>query len=211
MDRVPVSRLVVLASLSLPALLCACNSFQRPIYDVGARPLLLVPFRDLSVRFGHGYGESERGKRVVEAFKRWSERNSEPIFADSRSTETVGRELREWTREAITPKDWQRLLRGIDTELVLLGEIKELTTRDPKTIGFNTGRIVGRYSVIHAATGREVYRSTDVEHIFPPRKDDLDMVVPEMGASEESVEENLLRLLGQQAAKDLYGYYPERE
>ena len=126
-----LSALLSVAAFS--ALLSGCRNFEKPKYDVDDRRILLVPFRDLAVKHGHGFGESERGKRAVEALRNWTEKNASPDFADRQTTELVVRELREWPKETLTPMDWKKLTIGIDTDLVLLGEIRQLRTTDPKS------------------------------------------------------------------------------
>ena len=166
----------------------------------------MVPFRDLAARYGHGYGESERGRKVIDAFRNWTEKNFEPRFTDPRSTEAVVRELREWTGETFTALDWKQMLRGIDADLVLVGDILALETRDPTSIGFLKGRIEARYSVIRALSGREVYRSTPIRLEHPPPRE-MERLLSEFGTKPEEVERALLRLLGEKVGKDLYGYY----
>jgi len=192
--------------LVVPFLFCACDTFHKPVYPVEERKLLLVPFRDLSVRFGHGYDESDRGKQVVEALRRWAERETVPAFADAQTTEAVVRELREWTKDGISRKDWRGLLRGVDTDLVLVGEIRELKPRDANAVGFFKGRANARYSLIDASTGEEAYRSTEVSVEYP-RSTDFGIPLSEFDTKPQDIERGLLRALGEAVAKELYGYY----
>jgi len=206
-------RSTVLSLVAFSALLSGCAFFrhyEKPKYDVDERRVLLVPFRDLAVKHGHGFGESQRGFRAVEALRNWSEKNSSPNFADRYTTEQVVRELREWPKEAMTPGDWKKIVTGVDADLVLLGEIKELRTTDPKAIGFYKGQLLGRYSLIDARTGRETYRSTEVKVEYPPPRT-VDIPMPQFGAPPEEIVQGLLKLFGEKVGKDLYGYYPEGE
>jgi hypothetical protein len=186
--------------------LFGCRTFEKPKFDVADRRILLVPFRDLALPHGHGYGESPRGRRVIENFRHWTEKNFEPRFADG---EAVVRALREWTKEKITSKDWQRLLMGIDADMVLLGDIVDLKLKDPRAIGFYKGSIVARYSLIDARTGRVAYPPTEVKQEWPPPKD-LDVPFLELSTKPEEIETGLLRVVAEQVGKDLFGYYSEK-
>lgn len=200
----------LLSVAAFSAVLCGCRNFEKPKYDVDDRRILLVPFRDLAVKHGHGFGESERGRRAVEAFRNWTEKNASPDFADRQTTEQVVRELREWPKDALTPMDWKKLTIGIDTDLVLLGEIRKLRTTDPKSVGFYKGEIVGGYFLIDTRTGREAYRSTEIKLEYPPPKN-VDIPITQFGAEPEEIVQGLLKALGEKVGKDLYGYYSERD
>jgi hypothetical protein len=189
------------------AFLAGCN-FQQPKYEVGDQRLLLVPFSDHSVKPYRGYGESTRGKSVVDCFRNWAESNADPQFSDPRDTEIVVKSLREWTKPKITPVDWRQLLAGTDADLVLIGDIIELQLQDPKTIGMLQGTIRGKYSLIKASSGRPVYESTEFTREFP-KLNELDAPIREFGARPQDIERGLIRIFGEQIGKDLYGYYPE--
>ena len=199
--------------LFLLAGLPSCRSFEKPKFDVNDRYLLLVPFRDLSVPHGHGYGESDRGVKVIEAFRNWAEKNCDPRLSEPAATNAVIRSLREWTREGKpTFKDWKNLLAGLPghVDLILIGEIQEFRLRDPKSIGFFKGTVKAVYSLINSRTGREEYRSTPVSLEYPAPKGDIEVPMSEFGTKPEEIEKGLIHVLGQQIGKDLFGYYSER-
>jgi hypothetical protein len=189
------------------SLLAGCH-FQQPKYEVGDQRILMVPFSDHSVKPYKGYGESNRGKWVVDGFKNWAESNADPQFSDPRDTETVVKSLREWTKPKITAVDWRQLLAGTDADLILIGDIIELQLQDPKTIGMMKGTIRGKYVLIKASSGRPVYESTEFTREFP-KLTELDAPITEFGAKPQDIERGLIRVFGEQIGKDLYGYYPE--
>src|SRR5262245_32071738 len=54
--------------------LCGCSGFEKPRYEVGDRKILMIPFRDFAARNMTGYGESPRGRRVLEEFRNYTEK-----------------------------------------------------------------------------------------------------------------------------------------
>ncbi len=190
------------------AALAGCDTFEKPKYEVGDRQLLLIPFRDLSVTYGHGYGESIRGHKIIQELRNWVESNWFPNFCEGQEADRALRILREWTNPEITSKDWRRILGSIETDLALVGEIRQLSLRDPKFIGAQKGKIVGRYSLINARTGKTEYRSTEVEIEFP-KPTTFEIPLTEFGTNPEYLEGKLLKELGIQIGKELYGYYSE--
>jgi len=200
-------RPLALAALSL---LPGCSTYEKPKFEVDDRRLLVVPFRDLSVRYGHGYGESNRGKKVVEAMRNYAERNFDPNFTDASSSDLVLRELQEWSKEKITTRDWKNLMAGVDADLVLIGEIRELRNRDPRTIGIYKGTLEGGYTVIDARSGRALYSSTSIKVEYPPPKK-IELPLTEFGSEGEDIEKGLLKHFGEKVGKELFGYYADGE
>jgi hypothetical protein len=199
-------RLVSLSStFAVLVLVTGCN-FQKPKYEVGDQRILIVPFRDFAYS-QHGYGESLRGKGVVDAFRNWAEGNADPSFCEGRDAEGIVKALREWTKEKITAADWRNLATGTDADLILIGEIKELRLEDPSLIAMDKGRIRGKYTLINARTGRPEYESTEYVLEFPKQKTEMDL--PMYGAKKTTIERGLIRTFGEQIAKDLFGYYAE--
>jgi hypothetical protein len=206
--RIRSSIVAALLCLAAPLTAPGCKTFEKPKYEVGDRRLLLVPFRDFTISHGHGYGESEKGKKIVQAFRSWTEKNFAPRLTDSRTAEGVVRELLDWPREKITTRDWKGLLRGVETDLVLVGELRELRLRDPKTVGFFKGTATARYTLIDAVSGREAFAPTEVKVEYPAQKE-IDNTLTEF-TDPQDIERGLISKLGEQIGKELFGYYSER-
>lgn len=209
--RCPVNRCPAILGPAILGLflMSGCAQYIKPKYEVGDRKVVIIPFRDLSVPYGHGYGESKRGLYVTESFRSWSERNWSPYFSSERDWKLVTRVLKEWAEPKITPTDWRKILGSIEADLALIGEINSFRTRDPKLIGAHKGRIEGQYSLLNTKTGRPVYKSGKVE-IEYPKPAEFDIPLTEFGTNSEFIENRLLKSFGEQVGKDLYGYYEER-
>lgn len=196
------------ATLALLSLLApGCRSFQDPVYEVGERKILAVPFRNLTQRFGHGYGESPQGKSVVTHFRRWVETETDGALATAVETEKVVRVLREKPKSQLTPKEWKAIATGVDADLVIVGEITKLE-QDSRMVNFVRGLLSASYSVIDTATGREVYQREGIDLEFPPARE-LQKPMDTFESSFADAEKSLLRQLGERIGKDLFGYYKE--
>ena len=183
--------------------------YQKPKFDVDERVILIVPFRDFTAVNRTGYGESPLGQKIVDAFRTWSESNADPYFSDEADQDSVVKALREWTKSKITTTDWKQLCGGTDADLVLIGEIKEMELRDPKTIGMFKGTIKGKYTLIDARTGLPAYKSPDYSLEYP-KGTELDSPIPDISAKPKDIERGLIREFGERIGKDLYGYYEDR-
>ncbi len=184
--------------------LCGCHHYQKPKFDLDERTLLMVPLRDLSVPHGHGFGESARGKKVIEYMRSWGERNGTPVYTPARDADRVVRALTEWPAEEVTPEDWERLLKGIDVDLVLLGEIQEFRLKDQQTVNFYKGTVTAQFWLIRASNGQEIYRSNEINLSYP-KGTEMEPPLTDFGTKPEDVEKGLIRALGDRIGKDLYG------
>ncbi len=184
--------------------LCGCRHYQRPKYDVGEQILLMVPFRDLSVAHGHGFGESSRGKKLIESLRSWADKNGTPVYAPTRDADRVVRALTDWPSNEVSPKDWERLLKGVEVDLVLLGEILEFRLKDPQSVNFYMGTVAAQFWLIRASSGQEVYRSTEIRLTYP-KGTEMEPPMTDFGAKPEDIEKGLIRVLGDRIGKDLYG------
>src|SRR5262249_44210477 len=153
-----------------------------------------------------GYGDSPRGKKIIDAFRTWSESNApNPQFVEGQEAGPVVRFMREIPKDKkVTPAEWQRLLTGVDTDLVLLGEVRKVQYNDPKTIGMYKGTIEGDYLLINAQTGKVAYASAKFSCEYP-KLTELDTPMPEFGSNPDDIERGLIREFGSRIGKDLYG------
>jgi hypothetical protein len=190
------------------AALSGCSGFEKPRYEVGDRKLLLIPFRDFKARYQTGYGESPRGSRVLEEFRNYTEKTFILNLCEGKDAQNLLRSLQEWPKEKVTASDWRKLLAGVDTDLVLIGTIRDIQYQDPKTVGMWKGTIKGNYSLINAKTGGVAYKSTELALEYP-KMTELDLPIPEFGAKQDDIERGLLKEFGERIGRDLFGYYPK--
>ena len=187
--------------------LSGCSGYVKPRFDVGDRKLLLIPFRDYKARYQTGYGESPRGKKVLEEFRNYTEKTFVLNLCEGKDAQNLLRTLQEWPKEKVSTSDWRKLLAGVDTDFVLLGNILDIQYQDPKTVGMWKGTIRGNYSLINSKTGGVAYKSTELALEYP-KLTELDLPIPEFGAKQEDIEKGLLKEFGERIGKDLFGYYP---
>jgi hypothetical protein len=191
-------------------LLASCKTYHPARFNRGlgasGQEILVVPFRESGSKLW--YNESARGRAVASAFKAWARENADAVIAEGEGVERVIRQVMDWTnRGGIYGKDWQRLTRALGIKYVLEGDIKHLSTRDPGVIGYYSAKIRASYRVYNAQTGQISWEPPDntIEVQFG-RGDTSEIRITAQFDGEQDIEKLLLVRLGEQIAKDLYGY-----
>ncbi len=203
------ARAAILACATL--VVSGCHfGFVEPRFDVRERKLLVIPLRDLTARVNQRwYGESARGDAVRRAFLEWAESQAVGIFLRGSAAEEIIRNVSQWLEERIRPRDWQRLLAGVDVDLVLLGRITEFRHKQPNDINIYRGSAKMEYELIDAVTGQTVYETPGEREVFYPRRDEVDIPFMDLDVANNirKIEVGLQRELGARLGKGLYGYY----
>ena len=202
-------RLGVLVACLL-ALLPGCSKFQKARFNRGigvdGAAVLVIPFSE--PKNHRWYTESERGIKVVEAFKWWVTDNADPNFPSGSAVADVLKAVRDWDRDTITIEDWQRLTMGLDVKYVLVGEIENLTLTSPQRIGLLDPTVEASYRLINVETGK---LAIERPHFTVELEKSQDHEIPslELGSDVVETESRLIVMLAKQIGQDLYGYYPE--
>lgn len=201
---------------ALPVLLlvlsAGCRTFEPAKFNrgagVGEDAVLIVPFSE--PRNDRWYGESERGDILAEAIKAWVRTNAEPNFPEGEDVEQVLRVVRDWQKREISSADWKKLVAQLGVKYVLSGEIVNLSLNKPGTIGILQPSVVASYRITNVSLGspRKDFGRDDVT-IEQGRGEDTDVPAFDLGLDPKVAERKLLAKLGEQIAKDLYGYYPK--
>lgn len=114
-------------------------------YELGEQRLTIIPFRDPAF----GYLESRHGLTLSEETARVLEKETDQEVA--RGLEVVGK----LKGQDLDPPDWKRLGAILQTDLVLLGQITTLRTRDPKWPNLFRGQLEVTLQVVNLKTGRK--------------------------------------------------------
>ena len=194
--------------LLLPLLLLGCSTYQQAKFNhgagVGSEGILVVPFSE--PKNHRRYGESNRGLIVSEAIKIWAGKNADPTFPEGDNVEEALRLVRDWKKDKILLDDWHKLTIELGVKYVLVGQLDEVALTKPNVIGLLEPTVKASYKVIDVQRKKVVLQmpSFTVEYGTTSEKEPQ---VVDFGSDSGSAEKRLLTKLGQQVAKDLYGYY----
>jgi hypothetical protein len=169
--------------------------------------LFVVPFQES--RSNLGFCESRQGKLVAEALKNWVRDNADdPVLVEGeRANEVLEEILERLLPDRLGVKDWRQVAGGLGARYLLEGDIRSAETRDPKFVGVYRGRAIVDYRVIDLDRGEIGYEHSALEVTYPEGSEELSFPTGlGMGQEEGHVRAKLLRKLGEEIAKELYGY-----
>ena len=198
-------------AMMLPVLLCGCFShWHAASFNEGSgldgETVLLVPFREVAANADLWYGESRRGRAIVESFEIWA--NDQGVDARVVTGERVveaQKAIRDWTKPRLGDSDWGRIGKSVGARFVVEGIIEEFALRSPRSVGFFDAKAVISYrgldteksKVVHQRKRWRVGRERGSEGQF---KVDFEFDNP------RKIELALLALIGERLGEELYGY-----
>lgn len=198
----------LLAILALSFCLFSCfGTPHRPRFNppqgLNGKEILLVPFRESKEKLWHG--ESRRGHLVAEAFKGWAETNADSYFAAGEGVHHVLNEVLDWRKDRISGGDWQALAGGLGVRYVVAGDLRSVSLRSRGMIGLYDPSAEAYYEVIDVQRGRVVYDESPKISLASGEEPRVSFTA-RLDRTDVAVERRLLTKLGEQIAKDLYGY-----
>ena len=188
------------------SLLSGCEDFQKPVWDASDKRVLIVPFSEPDEKLWYGW--SRRGQYVVRYFKNWVEDNwATDNLVMGEAAEPFIQKVSEWNNKVLRAKDWRELSRGLDSDVLVIGEIADFRHKQPNDVNIYQGSAELRYHIIECATGKERYENTR-EVKFPVQGEtDIPFSAMDYHNNPKKIEKGLLKMLGERLGKDLYGYY----
>lgn len=194
--------------LPLFVLLFGCSTYQQAKFNhgdgVGSDAILVVPFSE--PKNHRWYGESDRGLVVSEALKIWAGKNADPTFPEGDSVEEALQLVRDWKKDKILLDDWHKLTIQLGIKYIIVGQLDDVALTKPNVIGLLEPTVKASYKVIDVQRKKVVFQrpSFTVEYGTTSEKEPQ---IVGFGSDSGAAEKHLLTKLGQQVAKDLFGYY----
>ena len=207
----PLRSRVAFAALfsSIPLVLTSCHHYEPAMFNRGmgieSEPVLIIPFSEPQKK--RWYTESERGEWTAEAIRTWAYKYAEPEFPDPESTGAALNVVRNWDRQKITGKDWQKIALGLGVKYILVGEIQSFSLEKPRTIGILEPQVTASYRLVNAETGNLAMDRPDLV-VRIGHRSEKEVPQLEIGSEKEEIEKKLLVRLGEKIGQELYGYYP---
>ncbi|MBN1442026.1 MAG: hypothetical protein JXA90_04915 [Planctomycetes bacterium] len=182
-------------------------AFNKP-KGVNGREILLIPFRESRKRLW--YTESQRGLALVADLKSWAyEEADDPLLVEGAAEKDVLETIRsdeKWIlMDRVTGDDWKELVGNLGVQFVLVGDIRDLTLRDPGTIGLYQPKMVLEIEVFDVPRGKKAY-SRKLEVTDPSGRDDPMADVSSFN-KDSVIERRLIRQAAERIGQELYGYY----
>ncbi len=198
-------------AMMLPVLLCGCFSHRHdaPFNEglgLDGATVLLVPFRETSANADLWYGESRRGRVVIESFEIWA---AKPEF-DARlvSGERVNeaqKAIRDWTKPRLGDSDLGRIGKSVGARFVVEGVIEEFVLKSPRSVGFFDPKAVISYRVLDTEKLKVVHQRKRW-HVGRDRGSEGQFKVDYEFDNPRKIEFTFLALIGQRLVEELYGY-----
>jgi hypothetical protein len=187
-----------------------CRTFQQAKFNhgegLGTEPVLVVPFSE--PKNHRWFGESDRGLLVAEAFKTWAGKHADADFPEGDQVDEALRAVRDWKKEKILLDDWKLITADIGVKFVVCGQIDEVALTQRNMIGLLEPSVKATYRVIDVQRNKVVFQRPSFTVEYGTTKEREPQIV-DFGSDSASAEKRLITKLGQQIAKDLYGYYEE--
>ncbi len=203
--------LTLIAGLFITVFSSGCSTYTAPRFDAYDQTLLILPFRDLKNTNGW-YGWSNKGRQVAGFFKEDVESVWGPgLLIENTDARDFFEKVEKWaTSPDISESDWRKLVKGVPADLVLVGEIRSMRYSNPNEFGILRGQSEWQYRVYRTIDGKRLYSSGHRKTTYPKQQDvnvpltafDTDRKIP-------VIRQGLLRTMGRQISKDLYGYFEE--
>ena len=198
-------------AMMLPVLLCGCFShWHAAPFNEGSgldgETVLLVPFREAAVNADLWYGESRRGRRIIEGLEIWAaNQDVDARFVSGERVVEAQKAIRDWTKPRLGDSDWGRIGKSVGARFLVEGVIEEFALKNPRSVGFYDAKAVISYrvldteksKVVHRRKGWRVGRDRGSEGQF---KVDFEFDNP------RDIELRLLALIGRRLGEELYGY-----
>lgn len=202
----------IAAVLMLPVSLCGCFSswHAAPFNEgvgLGGETVFLVPFREAAPNADLWYGESRRGRRIVEGLEIWAvNREAGAVFVSGERVEEAQRAIRDWPKPRLGDSDWGRIGKSVGARFLVEGVIEEFELKNPRSVGFFDAKAVISYRVLDTEKSKVVHQRKRWR-VGRDRGSEGQFKVDFEFDNPRDVELRLLALVGRRLGEELYGYY----
>lgn len=198
-------------ALTLPVLLCGCFShWHAAPFNEGSgldgETVLLVPFREVAANADLWYGESRRGRAIVESLQIWADgQGVDARFVTGERVMEAQKTIRDWTKPRLGDSDWGRLGKSVGARFVVEGIIEEFALRSPRSVGFFDAKAVISYRVLDTEKSKVVHQRKRWR-VGRERGSEGQFKVDFEFDNPRKIELRLLALIGERLGEELYGY-----